>query len=130
MLYCVASTKRAMCTSMTSCLHSEPPPRVPCKAARTTRARHLSARAAHCRRTTRCPPSHLNIIAYLLVDLMILDGLSLSTASHLYIKVFLLLAQEKDSLFVFILELPYATIKCDPHLASLYTCGCYLIGLT
>src|SRR6266850_2972414 len=61
MLYCVASTKRAMCTSMTSCLHSEPPPHVPCKAIRTTRARHLSARAAHCHRATRCPPSHLNI---------------------------------------------------------------------
>src|SRR6266850_3486031 len=64
-----------------------------------------------------------DILPYLLVDLIFLDGLSYSTASHLYIKVLLLLAQKKDSLFAFVSELPCTTIKCDPCLASLYTRG-------
>jgi len=53
--YCASSIKRAMCTSITSCLCLEIPLVCPAKTA-TARSRcPFLARAQHCHRATRCP---------------------------------------------------------------------------
>src|SRR6267142_3690392 len=78
------------------------PPCVPCKATRTARAHHPSARAAHCHCTIHCPFPHLNIrIIHHFVDFVGSSSSFSSAGGRALQNGFILMSRKRCSISVF-----------------------------